>query len=62
MDAALKFEYDKVGDILYISKCPPYAEQESEALEDDVVVRLNPKKWRMWRCSSFPPAFEKERS
>ena len=43
MEAKLTFQYDRVGDILYINKCPPYAEQESEELGDDVVARLNPK-------------------
>ncbi|HXD90374.1 MAG TPA: hypothetical protein VNU00_04890, partial [Candidatus Binataceae bacterium] len=31
------------ADILYINKCDPYAEQESEELDDDVLIRLNPK-------------------
>ena len=43
MEAKLIFQYDRMGDILYINKCPPYAEQESEELGDDVVARLNPK-------------------
>jgi uncharacterized protein YuzE len=43
MKAKLTFQYDRAGDILYINKCPPYAEQESEELGDDVVARLNPK-------------------
>ena len=43
MEAKLIFQYDRVGDILYINKCAPYAEQESEELGDDVVARLNPK-------------------
>jgi uncharacterized protein YuzE len=43
MAAKLKFEYDREGEILYINKCAPYAEQESEELGDDVVVRLNPQ-------------------
>lgn len=43
MEAKLTFQYDRVGDILYINKCPPYPEQESEELGDDVVARLNPK-------------------
>ncbi len=43
MEAKLKFEYDREGDILSINKCDPYAEQESEELDDDVVIRLNPK-------------------
>ena len=42
MDAKLTFEYDREGDILYISKRPPYAEQESEELGDEVIARLNP--------------------
>jgi G3E family GTPase len=43
MGAKLKFEYDREGDILYINKCDPYPEQESEELGDDVVTRLNPR-------------------
>ncbi len=39
----LKFRYDREGDILYIEKRSPYAEQESEELGDDVVARLNPR-------------------
>lgn len=42
MDKSLKFRYDKVGDILYIDICPPYAEQESEEIGDEVIARLNP--------------------
>jgi uncharacterized protein YuzE len=43
MDAKLSFQYDRDADILYISKCAPYAEQESQELGDEVVARLNPK-------------------
>ncbi|MEO8726117.1 MAG: DUF2283 domain-containing protein [Acidobacteriaceae bacterium] len=43
MDTHLKFELDREADILYINRCAPYAEQESEELGDDVVVRLNPE-------------------
>lgn len=43
MAAKLSFKYDRDADILYISKCPEYAEQESEELGDDVVARLNPQ-------------------
>ena len=43
MGAKLRFEYDREGDVLYINKCDPYPEQESEELGDDVVARLNPK-------------------
>jgi hypothetical protein len=43
MDSRLTFHYDRIGDILYINKCDPYLGQESEMLEDEIVVRLNPK-------------------
>jgi len=43
MAAKLSFKYDRDADILYIRKCPPYPEQESEELGDDVIARLNPK-------------------
>jgi hypothetical protein len=43
MDAKLTFKYDRRADILYIDKCPPYPEQISEELGDDVIARLNPK-------------------
>lgn len=42
MDTKLSFKYDREADILYINKCSPYAEQESEELDDDVIARLNP--------------------
>ena len=42
MEARLRFRYDRKADILHIDKCPPYAEQESEELADEVIARLNP--------------------
>ncbi len=42
MEAKLTFKYDRQADILHIDKCPPYAEQESEELPDEIVARLNP--------------------
>ncbi len=42
MDAKLRFKYDREADILHIDKRPPYAEQESEELPDEIVARLNP--------------------
>jgi uncharacterized protein YuzE len=42
MEAKLSFKYDREGDILYIDKVPPYPEQETEELGDDVIARLNP--------------------
>jgi uncharacterized protein YuzE len=42
MAEKLVFKYDQVGDILYINKCAPYAEQESEEIGDEMIARLNP--------------------
>lgn len=42
METSLRFKYDRTADILHIDKCPPYTEQESEELGDEVVARLNP--------------------
>jgi uncharacterized protein YuzE len=43
METGLRFLYDREADILHIDKCPPYPEQESEELGDEVVARVNPK-------------------
>ena len=43
MGAKLSFKYDREADILHIDKCPPYPEQESEELGDEVIARLNPE-------------------
>ena len=43
METKLVFKYDREGDILYINKRPPYPEQNSEELGDEVTARLNPK-------------------
>ena len=42
MAATLTFTYDREADILYINTVPPYPEQETEELEDEVIARLNP--------------------
>ena len=42
MGAKLSFKYDREADILYIDKIPPYSQQESEELGDDIIARLNP--------------------
>lgn len=42
MAEKLVLKYDKMGDILYINKCAPYAEQESEEIGDEMIARLNP--------------------
>ena len=41
MEAKLTFKYDREADILYINRCAPYADQETEEIGDDVVARLN---------------------
>ncbi len=43
MEAKLTFKYDREADILHIDKRPPYTEQDSEELGDDVIARLNPR-------------------
>ena len=42
MATSLKFRYDREADVLYIDKCPPYREQESEELGEDIIARINP--------------------
>jgi uncharacterized protein YuzE len=42
MEKRLIFKYDRLADILYIDKTPPYPEQETQELGDDVIARLNP--------------------
>jgi hypothetical protein len=42
METRLSFKYDREADILHIDKCPPYAAQESEELEDEIIARINP--------------------
>jgi uncharacterized protein YuzE len=42
MAEKLTFKYDREADILHIDKLPPYPEQETEELGDDVIARLNP--------------------
>lgn len=43
MATKLAFQYDREADILYITSRPPYPEQETEELGDDVIARLNPE-------------------
>ncbi|MEG4229078.1 DUF2283 domain-containing protein [Microcoleus sp. N9_B2] len=42
MAKKLTFKYDAIRDILYVNKCSPYAEQESQELDYGIVARLNP--------------------
>ena len=39
----LTFKYDREADILNINRKPPYPEQESEEVGDDIIMRINPK-------------------
>lgn len=43
MGAKLALQYDREGDILYITSRPSYPEQETEELGEDVIARLNPE-------------------
>jgi len=43
MEEKLTFRYDKIGDIMYVDRCPPYAEQDSDEIGDEIVARFNPK-------------------
>jgi uncharacterized protein YuzE len=43
VDEKLVFRYDRIGDIMYVEKCPPYAEQDSDEIGDEIVARFNPK-------------------
>jgi uncharacterized protein YuzE len=43
MEATLTFQYDREADILYINTCPPYPEQETEELGDEIIARFNPQ-------------------
>ncbi|RKZ77522.1 MAG: DUF2283 domain-containing protein [Candidatus Parabeggiatoa sp. nov. 1] len=43
MATNLSFKYDRAADILYIDFVSPYPEQDSEELDDEVVIRLNPQ-------------------
>lgn len=42
MEPKLSFRYDRVGDVLYVETRPPYPEQDSEELGDEIVARLSP--------------------
>ncbi len=42
MGTQLIFSYDRIGDILFVGRCCPYREQDSDDIEDMVVARFNP--------------------
>ena len=41
MGEKLIIRYDKIGDFLFIELCRPYAEQDSDMVDDAVVARFN---------------------
>ncbi len=43
MAAKLALHYDRAADILHLASRPPYPEQETEELGDDIIARLNPR-------------------
>ncbi len=43
METGLTFEYDAIGDILYVNRVKPYAGQDSTELAFGVVARSNPQ-------------------
>jgi hypothetical protein len=58
MDPKLTFKYDHEADILYIDKCPPYAEQETEELGDEVLarqLRVNERTLEKWEQGRAKP-------
>ncbi|NQT53593.1 DUF2283 domain-containing protein [bacterium] len=42
MAPRMTLKYDREADVLYLSNCPPYPEQESEEIGNDVIAHLNP--------------------
>jgi hypothetical protein len=42
MATQLIMEYDASSDTMYLGKCAPYAEQESEEVDYGIVARMNP--------------------
>lgn len=43
MATKLALQYDREADVLYLASRPPYPEQETEELGDDIIARLNPR-------------------
>ena len=41
MGARVIFEYDRIGDMLYVGKCRPCVGQDSDNIEDMVIARFN---------------------
>ena len=43
MENPLSIHYDPVSDTLCVDRRPPYAEQDSDLLDDDTLARFNPQ-------------------
>ena len=43
MDEKLIIKYDKIRSFLFLDLCPPYAEQDSDMLDDAVITCANPE-------------------
>ncbi len=43
MEKKLSIVYDRETDILYLNKIPPYPEQESEEIGEEIIARLHPE-------------------
>lgn len=43
MAEKLIFEYDRIGDMLFIRQRPPYRGQETDEIADSVIAKLNPQ-------------------
>ncbi len=41
-EGKLKLRYDRIGDIFYVDKCSPYAEQDSDEIGNEIITRINP--------------------
>ena len=41
MGESLVIEYDQIGDFLFMDVCRPYAEQDSDGIDDEILARFN---------------------
>ena len=52
MNTKLICRYDPIGDILYIDQCSPYADQESEEMDDEIIGSSG-KDMQMFRVNNL---------
>jgi uncharacterized protein YuzE len=43
MATNLTIEYDRIGDILYVTAVQPYTNQGTVEIEDEILARINPE-------------------